>query len=305
MKSITGILLASTIGLAGACGSANDAYYYDPYYGYYPVAYDDYYYDATMVSGYYYDPGYYYYGYDTKAANVTVVPPAVRLLLQRWNATVDPACLTVTTATGDNDRDGIDIDSTIAFQCSSTPAGGGNAQVTGSVTVKDLNDADPLAGYSITFNGFTVRVVNSAGAVTQRVVNGTETIQKVDASLRLIRDLIVDSTDTYPDNVQRQSKLDMNAQGVLTPEIVAGAPRVSAGTLTLSGQGTFTGPDGVVITLTRQTDPTLHWNNECTRVAGNQGPYDAGAIIYRSSQGRQTRIVYESCTGSTVTRTTF
>jgi hypothetical protein len=301
MKTITGILVASTIAVAGACGSSG-AYYYDPYYGYYPVAYDDYYYDATMVSGYYYDPSYYYYAFKTEAATVTVVPPAVRLLLQRWNVAIDPACLSATTSAGDTDKDGIDVNSTISFQCSSTPAGGGTAQATGSVTVKDLNDADPLAGYSITFNGFTVRVVTAGGAVTQRVVNGTEAIQKVDAGLRLNRDIIVDAIDTYPDNIQRQSKLDTHAQGVFTPEIVAGNPRVTTGTLQLSGQATFTGADGVVVTLTRQTDPTLHWNNDCTKITGNQGPYDRGAIVNRSSQGRELRIAYSSCTSSTVTR---
>ena len=303
MKTINRVMVALALGAIGACGSSSP-YYYDPYYGYYPVVYDDYYYDAAMMGGYYYYPDYYYYSYQVQAASISVavVPPGVRLLLERWAAPIDPACLTATT-TGDSDHDGIDANSTITFQCNSTPAGG-TAQVSGSVTVHDLDDAAADAGYSLTFDGFKVRVVSATGSLLERVVNGTETIQKVDNGIRLVRNLVVNGTNTYPDGVQRPGTLEMNSQGLLTPEIVPGSTQVTRGTLVLSGTGTFTGPDGVPINISRQTDPNLHWNNDCTKVAGNQGPYDAGAIVYRSSQGRQTRIVHNSCTSVIVTNST-
>jgi hypothetical protein len=299
MRSLCSLVALAALG--AACGGSSGSYTYDPYYGYYPVAYDDYYYDASMMSGYYYYPSVYYYGYRTEAAVVTVVPPSVRLLLERWGAPIDPTCVTATSG-ADADGDGIAATSTIAFRCETTVRGG-TARVSGSVTVEDLNDAAADAGFSITFNGFDVRVVSATGVLAERVVNGKETIDKQGDGVRVVRTVVVNATDTFPDGVSRTSTLDMNSLGLLVPEPASGTALISRGAVTLSGSGTFTGPDGVVVTLTRQTDPTLHWNNDCTKVAGNAGPFDGGAIIYRSSSGRQTRIVYESCTSATATNT--
>lgn len=298
MKAHRPILVACAVAALTCCTTS--PYYYDTYYGYYPVVYDDYYYDYAAYGGYYYSPAYYVYGHETKAASsVSVVPPAVRLMLARWNASVDPGCITATT-TGDDDQDGIDASSTVTFQCSSRPSGGGTTQVTGTVAVRDLDDNAADAGYVLTFNGLSVRIVSPTGAVTERVTSGTETVQKVDGDIRSTRDVVVDATETYPDGVQRKSKLEMKSEGTLTPEIAPGSALVTRGTVRLSGQGIFTGSDGAAIMLTRQSDPTLHWNGDCAKVPKGQG-FDAGAMVYRTSQGRQTRIVHESCDKVTVT----
>lgn len=301
MKTLEHILIASTVATLAACASASP-YYYDPYYGYYPVAYDDYYYDAAAVSGAYYYPTYYYYEYRTKAAaSASVVPPSVRLLLERWNAAIDPGCITATT-TSDNDQDGIDSSSTITFACDASNSAR-TSKVTGTVTIKDLDDSAADVGYSLEYSGFTVRVVTALGALTERVLNGSEAVQKSPSELLITRNVVVNATDTSADAVQRQSSLATRTTAKFTPEIVEGSSLITRGSLLLAGQGTFTGPDGVAVTLGRQTDPTLHWNNDCTKVADNKGPFDGGAIVYRSSRGRQTRIVHGSCTAAAVTNT--
>jgi hypothetical protein len=305
MKAHHRISIAAAVAAAlASCTTSSTPYYYDPYYGYYGVAYDDYYYDAAMVGGYYYYPYPTYYSYALRPRAVpstSVVPPAVRLLLRRWNATVDPGCI-VATSTADNDKDGIDVESKLTFRCDSSPAGG-RGSVSGTVTVRDLDDGVTDAGYSLQFEAFAIRNVSATGAVTARVVDGTESIRKTNRQLTVERDIVEQATDTYPDGVERRAKLETKTLGTFAPELVEDAP-VTKGTVTLSGEGRFTGPDGVVLTLTRQTDPTLHWNADCLREPGNSG-YDAGAIVYRSSQGRQTRIVHEGCSSATVTNSTI
>lgn len=300
MKTLHTILLASTLGALASCSSSSP-YVYDPYYGYYPVVYDDAYYDAAMVSGYYYDPGYYYYEQRLQAAVVNNVPPTVRLLLARWNAAYDPSCVSATTR-ADNDKDGFDAMSTVTFKCSSN-VDGRTSQVSGAVTVHDLDDTVADAGYSVTFDQLSIHIVSSTGAVTDRVWNGTETIQRFPGKLQLTRNVTVNATETFPDNVQRASKLEAMEEGSFTPDVVPNATRITGGTVTLSGRSTFTGPDGAILTITRQTDPTLHWNGDCVKEPNSQG-YDAGAIIYRSSQGRQSRIEHDSCTHVNVTNST-
>ncbi len=335
MKSYRGILVVSAFAAVAGCTSSSP-YVYDPYYGYYPVAYDDAYYDYAAVAGYYYYPGYYVYeqpvdggeagaavdaaasgdaggsagaeagadasvSADAGTAAATQVPPFVRLILARWNVSIDPACASATPS-ADNDGDGIPANSTVTFQCNATTSGGGTATVAGSVTIMDLDDSAADAGYSVTFNGFTVHVVASGGAVTERVFNGTETVAKADGGVGLMRDLVINNTDTFQDNVQRRSTLQIMGNGTFMPDPVDGSARVTSGTLTLSGQGTFTSADfdGATVAITRQTDPTLHWDNDCSRQANNQG-FDSGAVVYRTSLGRQTRIVHTSCTGVTAT----
>jgi hypothetical protein len=293
------ILFAAAIASLASCTSSSSPYYYDPAYAYAPAAYDNAYYDAAMYGGYYYYPTYYYSNsINQQAAIASVVPPTVRLILLRWGVTIDPGCVTATPSV-DADHDGIPANSTITFQCNSTPAAGGTAQVTGAVQIMDLNDTAADAGFALTFNGFLLHVVSASGAVTERTFDGMASVQKTASGIQSTQNFALDETDTFPDGVPRKSRLQMNGQGVLIPE---GTAPVTKGTLTLSGTGTFTGPDGTVITLTRQTDPTLHWNNDCSNVANDQG-FDSGAVLYKSSQGRQVRIVHDACDTATVTNT--
>jgi hypothetical protein len=286
------LVVAAGVAVASfaACDDGDNVagYVYNPIYGYDTLAADDTYYDAAVAGGAY-------------AGRGSVLPASVRLLLARWNASIDdPTCIAAT-ASGDEDDDGIDSNATLDLDCNSTDANR-SATVTGRVVVQDANDGAGDAGYTLTFDHFSVNVTGNS--TLSRVVSGTATYQKVSSNplqYSLTRDTTVTGTDLYADGVTRHGTFAMNGTGTFTPAIVTGSPVITQGTLSLAGQGTFTDVNGVVDTIIRQTIPSLHWNSGCGTQARNEG-FDAGAIVYQSTRGVQTSIVYSSCTALTVTR---
>lgn len=277
--------------------------YYGPYDGYYVVAYGDPYYDAVVITGYYVPGTYYVYQLDERPAAGDAAPAVVRALLARWSATIDPECVSATRSR-DGDRDGIDVSSTVTFDCSSS-AGDGSTEVTGAVTLTDADDMAADAGFTLSFERFSVRVTKAGGAVTERVVDGTLGIRKGLADLRLTRDLtveVVEVTETEADAAPRRTRMHLSGEGTFSPEAAPGGARTTRGTLTVSGQGTLTGPDGIGIDVTRATDPTLRWNVDCMNDAQHHG-FDSGAIVYRAGGGRgpRVRLEYESCAKVTAT----
>ena len=108
-------------------------------------------------------------------------------------------------------------------------------------------------------------------------------VQKAAGELLITRNIVVNATDTFPDGVQRQSSLAMRTRGKFMPEIVEGSTLITRGTLMLTGQGTFTGPDGVVVTLSSPDRPDAftgtttarRWRT--TRARSTGGPSSTGA----------------------------
>jgi hypothetical protein len=302
MKTTNCMLVAVALATAVSCAPPHSAYYYDPYYGWVPYVYDDAYYDAIMLGGYY-D---YYYPVVTflslapeTAAPAAKTPPFLHLLLGHWNAPIDAGCVT-TTPSADEDKDGIPANATVTLDCSGSP-GNGSAKVTGSLTIMDLDDRARDAGYAVTFHGLSVHVTTAAGAVTERVLDGDAAISKSGGELHLTRQLLAQDTDTFPDGVQRKNTLEMKGEGTFTLASGMGESRVARGSLSFSGEATFTGSEGTTYTITRRTDPALGWSRDCSKQTGGQG-FDSGAVEYKTSHGGETRVVHQTCSAMTVTR---
>jgi len=318
MNKKTLIIVGGAVITLVACDEDNGTvgYAYDPAYGYTYLGYDDAAYDAAAVDSAYYYGGYYGYGYSLvdggpveggigdAGAAINPVPRVLRRILLRWGVVVDASCVTVTRSSGDNDNDGIDANASMTLNCTKA-ADGGTAAAMGTVSIQDADDNSPTAGYNITYDNITVKVTRPDGTMFGRTLSGTASILRSQSNANgydLSRNLTMTGTDTDPSRAIHQTSLTMQSQATFTPDSTQGA--VTGGTLTLSGTGTYTVTGGndasAGVTITRRSDPTVHWNRSCNQP--NSTGYDSGAVIYQSSRGNQVRFQYNSCTDVTTTR---
>ena len=311
---LRGTIAASLLGIVGACTSDPYApyYYYDAYV--YPVV--DYgYVDSALWYDGYYNP---YIGYAALTASPPSVDPAGSAfdggaqsslprpligLLAMWRAVLRPDCVPDVEVV-DYDGDGVPASYNATFACVDIKVGDRTSSVTGTIAIADADDATKLSAYTVTFTDFSV-TTSVAGNVRARTLNGTATWTPTDAgAFQSVTSITVafDLTDAGRSPIQGT----YSAMGLATytPDASPEGDVFASGTASLSGTGTLTRMfDGVSQSrsITRQTNPPLHWNRGCRTQNADSPGFDFGTLVYQDDKGDKIELQFNGCGSANVT----
>lgn len=283
----------------GGCDVDDDYYYDDYYYDTYAVyTYDDLVYD-TMTIGYpyygYYD---YYYWYSSPVAQEggdgSSLPTPLRALLGAFGVSVPEGCVTPGSSSADEDEDGIPASYSANLACTAEDG----ATASGTVEVADADDGAEGSGFTLTFSPLTLTSPTSRGGSRARTLDGTLAVsQRSDPpAYEIERDITVDFNDVRANGNAVQGTYVTNARSSYTPDEGAGDP-LDAGTLTVSGETevTLNGDNGgTTRTITRSTDPPLHWSRSCLEDDEGMG-IDAGTLVLRDDVENTLRVEFSGC----------
>ncbi len=230
------------------------------------------------------------------------IPRPLGALLDSWAAVVDPSCLP-SVAFVDADRDHVPAAYSAMFACiNQASAGGRITNVTGGVTITDSDDRSSTSGYTITFNHFVVSV-SLPGNNRARTLDGTISLVAEGRGFHTARDLTVAFDQSANTNEHITGTNVTHEAADYAPDVGQADP-FAAGVVNLSGQSTlsrsFQGVD-LSRTVTRSTQPPLHWNDSCRAATPTAPGFDAGTVMYVDNAAGSVQVIFNGCLNPTVT----
>lgn len=206
----------------------------------------------------------------------------------------------------DADDDGVPASITVTFDCAGTRAGGASYTTEGSVSLSDTNDALPLSGYSVSFNGFHTVVTRDDGTVIDRSLEGSFTLDKSDASLYTIAKNYSQAVSVTTGGNTYDGSAQLEVEKTYAPELPDTPWAKGTITIAQDNPGSLTWErGGRVRNLIWYTDPTLHWNRADCASPARLLNYDSGAKVwvYTRPNGEQDtlRLEFTGCGEFTVT----
>jgi hypothetical protein len=219
-------------------------------------------------------------------------------LLRYYGAHVSRSCVTESSF-NDADNDGVPVGYTATFACTNQKNEDNTVTIVGQATVNDGNDASNSSGYTVTYKDFNIKTTFPDGSSSARTLNGTVNLVQQASNYLITRDLQVafnfvppETTDTAPITGTFVTK----STATYTP--ASAATPFAQGTLNPSGQATlsvFIEGGSVSRTITRASDPIIHWNRSCETATRPVVPFDSGAALYRDNAGATLRREFTGC----------
>jgi hypothetical protein len=224
------------------------------------------------------------------------IPRPLNGILGAWRVLVQSSCIPEMPFV-DNDGDKVPASYTATFNCPNQVVGDRTSTITGTVTITDADDNSKVSGFTITFTNF--KVVTVIGNRTRsRVTNGTATLAPVGNSFQSMINVTVayDLTDSNGNSAVGTATIAN--QGQYTPDASVGSDTFAMGAVNLTGQTVLQRViNGATQsrTVTRQTNPQLHWNRSCKTQNAESLGYDSGTLLYQDTQGSQLQITFDGC----------
>jgi len=221
-------------------------------------------------------------------------------LLRDFGAHVSRACVTESGFI-DADSDGVPVMYSATFNCVNQKVGNTTVTVMGQAMVNDANDASKTSGYTATFQNLNMKVTQADGSSRARTLNGTVTLAPSNANpptFTISRDLTIAFNVAPAGTPATTGTFATKTSASYVPDSDTLAAPFAHGTLTGSGAGTlnvFVEGGTVSRTVTRSTDPTLHWNRACSAQNARTLAFDSGAIVYRDNVGDSLRHSFSGC----------
>ena len=240
------------------------------------------------------------------ASSESTIPRPLGALLDSWAAVVDPSCLPSVDFV-DADGDHVPAAYSAMFACvNQTSAGGRVTNVTGGVTITDGDDRSSSSGFSITFHNFVVSV-SIPGNARSRALDGTiSMVAAAGGGFHTTRNLTIAFDQSATSNGRITGTNVMSEAAGYTLDVAEGDP-FAAGVANLSGQSTlsrsFQGAEQSR-TVTRSTQPSLHWNSACRAATPTAPGFDSGTLSYSDNSGGSVQVVFNGCLNPTVTNNT-
>jgi hypothetical protein len=230
------------------------------------------------------------------------LPRPLSGIFAAWRVLVTTSCIPSTPFV-DNDQDGVPASYTATFNCPNQVVGDRTSTVTGTVSIADADDNSKNSGFTITFTNFNVTTI-VGGRTRSRTVNGTAILTPVGGTFQGATNLttVFDLTDSNGDRAQ--GTYAAVEQGTYTPDASAGVDLFASGTVNLLGTGMLSRVvNGVTQTrtVTRQTNPQLHWNRGCKAQNADSLGYDAGTLLYQDNQGSELQMQFNGCGNPKIT----
>jgi hypothetical protein len=236
------------------------------------------------------------------------IPRPLGALLDSWAAVVDPTCIPNVPFV-DADQDRVPATYSATFNCvNQMSAGGRVTNVTGGVTITDGDDHSNVSGYSIAFDDFVVSV-SIPGSLRSRTLTGTIAMVPVAGAYHTTRDLtVVFNQSDNPNGLSIMGTNIMSEAADFTPTPRQADPFAS-GDVILSGQSNLTRNfQGTTTTrtVTRTTNPILHWNGACRAADPTVPGFDSGMVSYSDNVGGSVEVTFNGgCVNPTVTNNSF
>jgi len=242
-------------------------------------------------------------------------PKPIYKLLRAWGALVPNECVTETQWV-DADSDGVPLNAVYTFLCSlqpgSIPPGrsesdGRTVEVSGRVTIADVDDAISNNGYRVQFDAFTVRVSRPSGLTRTRTLSGEWIVSAKAGSaaayvpfsngLDMATSLTVSQVYATPTgSLTWTHRLVGNTSYV--PDGDTMLEPFARGTAVISGAATHSMQLGDRVwlrTWSRQTEPSLHWNRSCRDVDPLGYGFDDGRVRYFDDRGNSLIVDFDGC----------
>jgi hypothetical protein len=230
------------------------------------------------------------------------LPRPLSGILAAWRVLVQGNCIPSTPFV-DNDGDKVPASYTATFNCPNQVVGDRTATITGTVTIADADDNSKLSGFTVTFTNFNVVTVFN-GKTRNRMVNGTATLTPAGGMLQSATNLTVVYDFSDSSNKRAQGTYTTMGQGTYTPDTNVGSDTFAMGTVNLTGQATLQRlVNGATQsrTVTRQTNPQLHWNRSCKTQNNDSLGFDSGTLLYQDNQGSQLQLKFNGCSNPDIT----
>jgi hypothetical protein len=236
------------------------------------------------------------------AVPTKTLPRPLTGIFGAWRVLVTANCMPATPFV-DNDGDGVPASYTATFNCPNQVVGTQTSTVTGTVSIADTDDNSKASGFTITYTNFTVTTV-IGGRTRTRTTNGTSILTPVGGTFQATHNLTVQYNLVDSNGKQAQGTWQTMGQGTYTPDASAGTDTFASGSVNLTGTGQLTRVISGVTqtrTVTRQTNPVLHWNRICKTQNPDSLGYDGGTLLYQDNQGSQLQLVFNGCSNPKIT----
>jgi hypothetical protein len=240
-------------------------------------------------------------GLDAGGASGKRFPRPLSGLLGAWHAVLRADCVPMV-ASDDNDHDGVPASYTAVFNCPNQTVGDRTSSVTGSIAISDDDDNAKNSGFKVTFTDFTVTTMVN-GRFRMRTLNGTAMLMPLDGgAFESITNLTLAFDFSDQDSAHLRGTYTTMGKGTYTPD--SSNDIFASGTVMFSGTATLTRMTDDASqsrTVTRQTQPQLHWNRDCRKQNPDAAGFDAGTLVYRDEQGSTVQLQFNGCGSPTVT----
>jgi len=231
------------------------------------------------------------------------LPRPLSGLFSAWRVIIPASCVPAMSIV-DNDQDGIPASYNAAFNCANQTVGTRTVSVTSTVLVADADDSLKPSGFTVTFSNFTVSTSDS-GVSRVRTLNGTASLTPTGVgSFQSATNLTIVFNFADPNGAASQGTYTQMGQGTYTADPSAGTDVFASGMVNLLGTGTlnrsFNGSQQSR-TVTRSTNPQLHWNRSCRAQNPDSFGYDSGTLVYQDNQGSKVQLQFNGCGAPTAT----